>query len=528
MAEESDSSNQSNISMTSDNEVPQDPLNEPIYIRKKNKNFFKIIREVGDGYDKPGTIDEVTLKLTEYTEEEPQELPEPTTLRLGSRKLLAALEEVITTMRAEETAITEIPSELAEGTQRKFKLKVISWVSVHDLKADGTLIKRILKKGFGYDRVDFKDDVEVHFKVTQGNKTLLEKQNFKSSVEPENLPEGLIEILKSMKLQEHSQVLIEENYFRSNFKECLSELSEGEICAEVEVVELQKVEDMYLDGSFYKRLIEDGGGKNLPNSNARVRVQYKLEVGSEVVLSNFEEDLLELIMDEDEVPSVWTHCLRQMKEGDLVKVECNLMGLHSHYLSDGLDPKYNFDTYTKEGVHSAVFYIKLVSFDMGKVNYNMTNQDRLNEALRIKEAGTKLFKVSRFEKALEKYETANSTLEPISDDPHNFRPLQMLIYGNITLCHIKLQNWHEAENFANKVLDYNPQEVKALFRRGLARKGLTSYENSLSDLKLAKESSETNNPLLKSIEEEIKRVQMLRKKHYSKEKQLYSKIFSNK
>lgn len=45
----------------------------------------------------------------------------------------------------------------------------------------------------------------------------------------------------------------------------------------VNVLDMQKVEDMYLDGTFYKRLLVNGEGKSLPNTNAIVRVHYHLE-----------------------------------------------------------------------------------------------------------------------------------------------------------------------------------------------------------------------------------------------------------
>jgi hypothetical protein len=49
---------------------------------------------------------------------------------------------------------------------------------------------------------------------------------------------------------------------------------------EIEVTDFKKVEDVYLDGSFYKRTLKDGEGKSLPNSNARVKVFYRLLVES--------------------------------------------------------------------------------------------------------------------------------------------------------------------------------------------------------------------------------------------------------
>jgi hypothetical protein len=183
------------------------------------------------------------------------------------------------------------------------------------------------------------------------------------------------------------------------------------------------VEDLYMDGSFFKRLVVDGAGKNIPNSNARMKVNFRLEVEGRPVAGNWEAEPLHIIMDECEVPSIWTHCLRQMKEGDSVQVECNLMGLHAHFLSDGLDPVYNFDTYVAEAT-TAFLFLKLEDFDMGKTNYNFTLTERREEALRIKDTAARLFARCSWERALEKYEAALHTLQPIADDPHNMRPVR--------------------------------------------------------------------------------------------------------
>ena len=217
-----------------------------------------------------------------------------------------------------------------------------------------------------------------------------------------------------------------------------------------------------------------------------------------------------------------------MKEGDLVKVECNMMGLHSNYLNDGLNPVYNYDTYAVPGVHSCIFYITLVSFDMGKVNYNMTYEDRCTEANRIKDAGNKLFKIGRFDRALEKYEAANSSLEPITDSPSILRPLHLLLYGNITICYLKMEKWHEAETHARKVLDFNPYDVKALYRRALARIQLQNYDAANEDLKSAKRISEEKNDkeMVSAVVKEINKIKSLSKESRIKEKAIYKNLFS--
>ena len=219
---------------------------------------------------------------------------------------------------------------------------------------------------------------------------------------------------------------------------------------------------------------------------------------------------------------------QNLQPGDLVKVECNMMGLHSNYLNDGLNPVYNYDTYAVPGVHSCIFYITLVSFDMGKVNYNMTYEDRCTEANRIKDAGNKLFKIGRFDRALEKYEAANSSLEPITDSPSILRPLHLLLYGNITICYLKMEKWHEAETHARKVLDFNPYDVKALYRRALARIQLQNYDAANEDLKSAKRISEEKNDkeMVSAVVKEINKIKSLSKESRIKEKAIYKNLFS--
>ncbi|CAG9323234.1 unnamed protein product [Blepharisma stoltei] len=397
-----------------------------------------------------------------------------------------------------------------------------------DLFNNGTVFKTITKVGFGYDTIEYKDDITIDITVRQEGATVFQEPNLKLVIVPESVPEALIEILKTMKLKEEAQLKIHNKYFRDNFERFMpNPVTDADFLVDIKIIDMRKAEDMYLDGSFYKRTIEEGAGKDLPNTNAHVRVLYKLDIEGETVLTNFDQEPLEIIMDEDEVPSLWTHCLRQMKEGDLVKVECNLMGLHANYLNDGLDKKYNFDTYAKENQHSAEFYIKLVSFQMGRTNYNMTTQDRADEALRIKEAGNKLFKVGRYDRAVEKYEAANTTIDPITDDPHKFRPIRNALLGNITLCNLKLERWHEAAVDANKILDMNPADVKALYRRGLARKELENLEGALEDFKEAKRVSQEkgDKEMGVTVENEIKRIKAIMKKSYSREKEIYKNLF---
>lgn len=492
-------------------EEDNEELNTPIYPDPDDKTVYKIILEQGEGTEKPSKLDKLEIQI-----EKPEET---TTETLELTNQPESYSKLLRTMKKNELSELHIKEEI-------YKVKLIDWVSISDILEDGSMIKTILKRGIGYDLIEYKDDVKLNIKVSQLDSVLLNEDRIVSCESP-LIPTGLYELLKTMKLLEQASIQIKNSYYKESFPGYGDILNDTDITLYINILDLKKVEDMYLDGSFYKKVAVEGEGKNIPNSNAIVRIRYKLEIESQAVLNNFDGDLLQIYMDEDEVPSLWTHCLRQMKEGDIVKVECNMMGLHSSYLNDGLDPKYNYETYARPNVHSCVFTIELVSFDMGKVNYNMTYEDRCNEANRIKEAGNKVFKASRYERALEKYEAANSSLEPINDCPSLFRPIHFLLCGNITLCNLRMEKWHEAETHARKILDYNPNDTKALYRRALARSGLQNYEAALNDLKNAKRVSEEKNDkeMLAAINKEIIKINAITKKTREKEKGIYKNLF---
>ena len=217
-----------------------------------------------------------------------------------------------------------------------------------------------------------------------------------------------------------------------------------------------------------------------------------------------------------------------MKEGDVVQVECNLMGLCGDYLNDGLDPQFNIESFAPD-LTSALFTIELISFDMGKTSYNMTLQDRVDEANRVKNAGTSLFRKQLYKRALEKYESANQTLHPVSDDPTNFRPVHLALLANITLCHMKMEQWHEGATFAGKILEQNPAEVKALYRRGQCKRNMSDLFSAAEDLNSAKEilegkTDENSKAQLRDVIKELQIVRKITKDYHAKEKKMFSNI----
>jgi len=160
----------------------------------------------------------------------------------------------------------------------------------------------------------------------------------------------------------------------------------------------------------------------------------------------------------------------------------------------------------------------------------MTMPDRAEESTRIKDAGIKLFKKGYYERALEKFEAADSTVQPLRDDPHRFNPIHYNLQHNISVCHLKLKQWHEVETFSNKILEINPEDVKALYRRGISRKELWNYDAALSDFSTAKAvmevKGETGEGNYKEICAEWQKTKKLEREANVREKELFKNVFS--
>ena len=76
----------------------------------------------------------------------------------------------------------------------------------------------------------------------------------------------------------------------------------------------------------------------------------------------------------------------------------------------------------------------------------------------------------------------------MNDDPSLLRPLHLQLMSNISLCYLKTNNYSKAEQYATKVIEIHPHDVKALLRRGIARRMVSNYDGAFQDLKLAEES----------------------------------------
>lgn len=140
------------------------------------------------------------------------------------------------------------------------------------------------------------------------------------------------------------------------------------------------------------------------------------------------------------------------------------------------------------------FEITLTKCERYKPIWEWSPKEKYNVALKYKEIGVKLFKSSRFIDAFHKFSRACKiliTLEPISDlelenqleiDINNLR---LTLYNNMARCQLNQKNFEHTITLCTKVLNKDRNNVKALYRRGIAYGSMKDNEKAVTDLKAA-------------------------------------------
>eukprot|EP00743_Colponemidia_sp_Colp-15_P010710 GILK01011830.1.p1 GENE.GILK01011830.1~~GILK01011830.1.p1 ORF type:complete len:456 (+),score=91.03 GILK01011830.1:52-1368(+) len=116
--------------------------------------------------------------------------------------------------------------------------------------------------------------------------------------------------------------------------------------------------------------------------------------------------------------------------------------------------------------------------------------DRLRCALAEKDEGNTLLQTGAHAKAFTCYNRAvdhfagyDFKTEPVDEPSMNrYNDLMMSLQLNRALCCMKSQKWENAKKCCNEVLRRNPNQVKALFRRGVAHFETKHFQDSVNDL----------------------------------------------
>ena len=113
----------------------------------------------------------------------------------------------------------------------------------------------------------------------------------------------------------------------------------------------------------------------------------------------------------------------------------------------------------------------------------------IHRASQLKLQGNELIKQKDFKKALVSYHSSymhlhgfpNNMHKPTDEQRDKIQKLKAEDFANIALCHLKLENYHKAVEYAEKATQIEPLNAKCLFRRGKALAALGQLDEAKAD-----------------------------------------------
>ena len=115
---------------------------------------------------------------------------------------------------------------------------------------------------------------------------------------------------------------------------------------------------------------------------------------------------------------------------------------------------------------------------------SMSGEERVVEAEKFKTAGNEHFKTGNLDAACTAYAEALERLVNLRTPPTALE-MRIALHNNTALCLFKQERWEDASSHATKAIALDPDNVKALFRRGASKHQQGRLQDALRDLRRA-------------------------------------------
>ncbi len=217
----------------------------------------------------------------------------------------------------------------------------------------------------------------------------------------------------------------------------------------------------------------------------------------------------------DVLSDVLEDCIYSMRTGEKCKLE-----IQSSMVKDAITAK----AQTLKAAVTIFYLVDLLSFKNDKDVWDLTNQERLSLSRELKGAGTERFKAGEVQSAAVCYSSALKYLIPVGIEKADGEAvsLRIALLLNLAACHLKFeQNNHVVSN-CTKVLELDPDNLKAIYRRGVALTRMNHLEKAKEEFARAKELEPSNRAVL----EQLRMLEAKEKEHMEKYRSAMKAMFS--
>ncbi len=224
--------------------------------------------DTGDGWERPGKLAEVTCNVTTALsdgEKRGQVLNQSERVfALGTGAVPEVWDKVIQDMKkgARVQLICKPPHVggpgidfIPEGTKCiEYELELVKWLKVEDIHNDGTLVKKVLREGDGWERPKDGSSVKINaqYSVVGKETPFYTVKGAKFIVGDGDVVDGIDRVVQSMKTREKALITIDAKHAFKTATNLLTAEATGEgvsiddnILVELEVIEFEKAKDMW-------------------------------------------------------------------------------------------------------------------------------------------------------------------------------------------------------------------------------------------------------------------------------------------
>lgn len=270
--------------------------------------------------------------------------------------------------------------------------------------------------------------------------------------------------------------------------------TQGEVSIELNLHEIFETMDVSprKDQSVIKKQTRDGQGYLNPRDAGSVSLYVEAAVepmGGAILTFNGPKEV-QFVVGDGQVCDALEYAVLEMKEGERATVTSKVSSMCIDTLLGLTDM-----ASVSNGV---MFTVELREFENGKSVYDMTQEEKVEQAASRKEVGGKLFKAKRYALALERYKKASDVLRSMEPDKCSEEisgraaELWMLCELNKAACMLKTCDHVGVKKSCSDVLEMDPGNVKALFRRASAHLAEAEHAKAIADLKAVLETEPGN------------------------------------
>ncbi|KAJ4706723.1 Peptidylprolyl isomerase [Melia azedarach] len=500
----------------------------------------KQILRRGTSWQTPFPGDEVQVHFSGHIEggaclDSSRDKGTPFCFKLGQGEVIKGWDEGVATMKKGERAIFVIPPALAYGeagfpplippnSSLVFDIELLSWNTIRDITGDGGILKKIIKEGEGWATPRVNDEVLVKYeaRLQNGAPVSESKQGVEFRVSDGHFCPAISKAAKTMRRGEKAELAVKFSYgIRKDEYEIINPdigvSSDSNLTIQLELLSWKSIVDVTGDQKVLKKITKAGEGFDRPNEGSLVKVMYigRLEDGTIFERKGSDEEPFEFVTLEEQINEGLDRAILTMKKQEQAMVTVSTEYLCSHEVSETVP------------ANSVLHYeVKLIDFTKENQFWKMDTQEKIEACERKKHDGNLLFRAGKFWRSSKKYEKAAKFIEfdhSFTDDEKTLaNGLRISCYLNNAACKLKLEEYSEASRLCTKVLELDPLNVKALFRRSQACLKTSELEKAEADVKRAL-TIDPNNKDVKVMYKELKEKQ----KEYAKNQaEIFGTMFS--